>query len=333
MIITKTPYRISFFGGGSDYPAWYKKNGGAVLSTTIDKYIYITCRFSPDYFKQKYRIVWRKIENVENLREINHKAVRELLKYLKIKQGLEIHYHGDLPARSGMGSSSCFTVGLMQALSQIKNIKLNKSKLAKQSIHFEQNIMKEIVGSQDQTSASYGGFNKILFNKDNSIKIKKISSKKNIKKLNDNLILIYTGINRTAHKIANKYVNKLTNEKKDHINRILEYVNEGEKILNNGDIDDFGSLLHDAWIEKKALSNLITNSKINSIYDKARSYGALGGKLLGAGGGGFLLMYMKKKDRSDFLKKNKKLVTIPFNFTSLGSQIILNQLSKATYEN
>ena len=333
MIITKPPYRISFFGGGSEYPAWYKKNGGAVLSTTIDKYIYITCRFSPDYFKQKYRIVWRKIENVENLREINHKAVRELLKYLKIKQGLEIHYHGDLPARSGMGSSSCFTVGLMQALSQIKNIKLNKSKLAKQSIHFEQNIMKEIVGSQDQTSASYGGFNKILFNKDNSIKIKKISSKKNIKKLNDNLILIYTGINRTAHKIANKYVNKLTNEKKDHINRILEYVNEGEKILNNGDIDDFGSLLHDAWIEKKALSNLITNSKINSIYDKARSHGALGGKLLGAGGGGFLLMYMKKKDRSDFLKKNKKLVTIPFNFTSLGSQIILNQLSKATYEN
>ena len=326
MIITKTPYRISFFGGGSDYPAWYKKNGGAVLSTTIDKYIYISCRFSPDYFKQKYRIVWRKIENVKNLREINHKAVRELLKYLKIKQGLEIHYHGDLPARSGMGSSSCFTVGLMQALYQIKNIKLNKSKLTKKSIHFEQNIMKEIVGSQDQTSASYGGFNKITFNKEGSIKIKRISSKKNLKKLNENLILIYTGINRTAHKIANKYVNKLTNEKKDHINRILEYVNEGEKILNKGDIDDFGSLLHDAWKEKKALSRLITNSKINSIYDQAMHYGALGGKLLGAGGGGFLLMYMKKNDRVEFLKKNKRLITIPFNFTSDGSRIILNQL-------
>ena len=333
MIITKTPYRISFFGGGSDYPAWYKKNGGAVLSTTIDKYIYISCRFSPDYFKQKYRIVWRKIENVKNLKEINHKAVRELLKYLKIKQGLEIHYHGDLPARSGMGSSSCFTVGLMQALCKIKNIKLNKSKLARQSIHFEQNVMKEIVGSQDQTSASYGGFNKITFNKDNSIKIKKISSKKNIKKLNENLILIYTGINRTAHKIANKYVNKLTNEKKDHINRILEYVNQGEKILNSGDIDNFGSLLHDAWMEKKALSNLISNSKINSIYDQAMNCGALGGKLLGAGGGGFLLMYMKKKNRAVFLKKNKKLVTIPFNFTSLGSQIVLNQLSKDSNEN
>ena len=333
MIITKTPYRISFFGGGSDYPAWYKKNGGAVLSTTIDKYIYISCRFSPDYFKQKYRIVWRKIENVKNLKDINHKAVRELLKYLKIKQGLEIHYHGDLPARSGMGSSSCFTVGLMQALCKIKNIKLNKSKLANRSIHFEQNVMKEIVGSQDQTSASYGGFNKIIFNKDNSIRIKKISSKKNIKKLNENLILIYTGINRTAHKIANKYVNKLTNEKKDHINRILEYVNQGEKILNSGDIDNFGSLLHNAWMEKKALSNLITNSKINSIYDQAMNCGALGGKLLGAGGGGFLLMYMKKKDRAVFLKKNKKVVTIPFNFTSLGSQIIVNQLSKDSNEN
>ena len=333
MIVTKTPYRISFFGGGSDYPAWYKKNGGAVLSTTIDKYIYISCRFSPDYFKQKYRIVWRKIENVKSLKDINHKAVRELLKYLKIKQGLEIHYHGDLPARSGMGSSSCFTVGLMQALCKIKNIKLSKSRLANQSIHFQQNVMKEIVGSQDQTSASYGGFNKITFNKDNSIKIKKISSKKNIKKLNENLILIYTGINRTAHKIANKYVSKLTNEKKDHINRILEYVNQGEKILNSGDIDNFGSLLHNAWMEKKALSNLITNSKINSIYDQAMNCGALGGKLLGAGGGGFLLMYMKKKDRAVFLRKNKKLVTIPFNFTSLGSQIILNQLSKVSNEN
>ncbi len=136
MIVTKTPYRISFFGGGSDYPSWYKKNGGSVLSTTIDKHIYITCRFSPQYFKQKYRIVWRKIENVKNVNDINHKAVRELLKYLKIRQGLEIHYHGDLPARSGMGSSSSFTVGLMQALCRIKKIKLNKLKLAKKSIFF-----------------------------------------------------------------------------------------------------------------------------------------------------------------------------------------------------
>ena len=330
MIITKTPYRISFFGGGSDYPSWYKKNGGAVLSTTIDKHVYISCRFSPKYFKQKYRIVWRKIENVQRVNEINHKAVRELLKYLKIKPGLEIHYYGDLPARSGMGSSSSFTVGLMQALYRIKKIKLTKANLAKKSIHFEQKIMREVVGSQDQTSASFGGFNKIVFNKNNSISVKKISSKKNLKKLNENLILIYTGINRTAHKIANQYVNKLTTAKKEHINRILSYVKEGEYILKQGDIDDFGHLLHDAWMEKKELSSLITNSKINEIYEEALRYGALGGKLLGAGGGGFLLMYMKKNERKNFFKKNKKLINIPFKFTTVGSEIIFDQLTRET---
>ena len=267
MIITKTPYRISFFGGGSDYPSWYKKNGGAVLSTTIDKYIYISCRFSPNYFKKKYRIVWRKIENVQRVNQINHKAVRELLKNLKIKPGLEIHYYGDLPARSGMGSSSCFTVGLMQSLCRIKKIKLTKSKLANKSIHFEQKIMREVVGSQDQTSASFGGFNKIIFNKNGSINVKKIESNKNLKKLNENLILIYTGINRTAHKIANRYVNKLTTVKRDQINRIISYVRDGENILNSGEVDDFGRLLHDAWMDKKALSNLISNSKINGFFN------------------------------------------------------------------
>ena len=319
MIITKTPYRISFFGGGSDYPSWYKKNGGAVLSTTIDKYIYISCRFSPNYFKKKYRIVWRKIENVQRVNQINHKAVRELLKNLKIKPGLEIHYYGDLPARSGMGSSSCFTVGLMQSLCRIKKIKLTKSKLANKSIHFEQKIMREEVGSQDQTSASFGGFNKIIFNKNGSINVKKIESNKNLKKLNENLILIYTGINRTAHKIANRYVNKLTTVKRDQINRIISYVRDGENILNSGEVDDFGRLLHDAWMEKKALSNLISNSKINEIYEKAMEYGALGGKLLGAGGGGFLLMYMKEKQRKVFFKKYRNLINIPFNFTKTGS--------------
>ncbi len=327
MIITKTPYRISFFGGGSDYPSWYRKNGGAVLSTTIDKYIYISCRYSPNYFKKKYRIVWRKIENVQKINQIDHKAVKELLKYYKIKSGLEIHYYGDLPARSGMGSSSCFTVGLMQSLCRIKNIKLTKSKLANKSIHFEQKIMKEVVGSQDQTSASFGGFNKIIFNKNGSINVKKIVSNRNLKKLNENLILIYTGINRTAHKIANNYVNKLTTVKKDHINRIVSYVKDGENILNSGDVDDFGRLLHDAWMDKKALSNLISNSKINEIYDKAIEHGALGGKLLGAGGGGFLLMYMKKKQRKSFFKKFKSLINVPFNFTTSGSEVIFDQLT------
>jgi|TARA_B100002003_G_C14103313_1_gene530652 D-glycero-alpha-D-manno-heptose-7-phosphate kinase len=328
MIITKTPYRISFFGGGSDYPSWYEKNGGAVLSTTIDKFLYISCRFSPKYFKKKYRIVWRKIENVQRVNQINHKVVRELLKYLKIKPGLEIHYYGDLPARSGMGSSSCFTVGLMQSLYRIKKINLNKLDLAKKSIYFEQNVMKEVVGSQDQISASYGGFNKITFSKNNTIKVKKILSKENLKKLNKNLVLIYTGINRTAHKIASSYVKKLTTNKKNYIKNILEHVHEGEKILMSGNVDDFGKLLNSSWTLKKKLSASISNRQIDDLYNQAIYNGALGGKLLGAGGGGFLLMYMKKKYRENFFKKYPKIINTPFKFSNVGTEVIFKDLNR-----
>ena len=328
MIITKTPYRISFFGGGSDYPQWYKKHGGSVLSTTIDKHIYITCRYLPDFFKHKYRIVWSKIEMVKNVNQIQHPAVKKMLKYLKINKGLEIHYDGDLPARSGMGSSSCFVVGLMKALYKIKNTEISNIDLTKRSIYFEQNIMNEIVGSQDQVVATYGGFNKIIFNKNGSINIKKIKFKKNLKLLNRNLVLIYTGINRTAHYIAQKYVRKLTSTKKNYINKIVSYVDQGEKILKSGNIDDFGRLLNEAWQEKKKLSNEISNRKIDELYNDALKYGALGGKLLGAGGGGFLLMYMKENAKRDFFKKFKNSINVPFKFSSNGSQIIFNNLKK-----
>ncbi len=326
MIITKTPYRISFFGGGSDYPDWYRKHGGMVLSTTIDKYIYISCRFLPKFFKHKYRIVWSKIENVKDINQIQHRAVKMLLKHLKIKQGMEIHYDGDLPARSGMGSSSCFAVGLTKALYKIKNKDLSKNELARKTIYFEQKIMKEVVGSQDQTITSYGGFNKIIFSKNNKIQVQKISFNKNIKNLNKNLVLIYTGINRTAHKIANTYVKKLAKSKKYRIEKIMSYVNEGKKILESGNVDDFGRLLNNSWHEKKSLSNLITNKKIDELYDEAIRCGALGGKLLGAGGGGFLLMYMSKENAKKFFKRHKSIINIPFNFTKDGSQIILNNI-------
>ena len=328
MIITKTPYRISFFGGGSDYPQWYKKHGGSVLSTTIDKHIYITCRYLPDFFKHKYRIVWSKIEMVKNVNQIQHPAVKKMLKYLKINKGLEIHYDGDLPARSGMGSSSCFVVGLMKALYKIKNTEISNIDLTKRSIYFEQNIMNEIVGSQDQVVATYGGFNKIIFNKNGSINVKKIKFKKNLKLLNRNLVLIYTGINRTAHYIAQKYVEKLTSTKKNYINKIVSYVDQGEKILNSSNIADLGRLLNEAWQEKKKLSNEISNRKIDELYNDALKYGALGGKLLGAGGGGFLLMYMKENAKRDFFKKFKNSINVPFKFSSHGSKIIFNNLKK-----
>ena len=327
MIISKTPYRISFFGGGSDYPNWFNRYTGKVLSTTINKHIYISCRFLPNFFNHKYRIVWSKIENVKNVNQIEHLAVKNLLKHLKFNKGLEIHYDGDLPARSGMGSSSCFTVGLMKALEEIKERNISKKYLAQKSIYFEQKIMNEIVGSQDQIAASYGGFNKITFKK-NNFRLKKIENKKSIQKLENNLVLIYTGINRTAHKIAASYTKKLTTEKKIYINKIISLVDEGEKLINSGSIDGFGELLNNAWYLKKKLSNSITNKKIDQLYQLLIKNGAVGGKLLGAGGGGFLLMYVEKKSRKKFLKKLPNLINIPFKFSSEGSKIIFKNLER-----
>jgi len=327
MIITKTPYRISFFGGGGDYPQWYKKFGGSILSTTIDKYIYISCRELPPFFDHKYRVVWSKIENVKTIDEIQHSTVRELLKYNKIKSGLEIHYDGDLPARSGMGSSSSFSVGLIRALENLKKKDLKGINLAKKTLFFEQKIMKEIVGSQDQVAASIGGFNKINFLKNENILIKKVISK-NLIKLNSNLLLLYTGIQRNADIIASTYVHKLTNIKEKNIKKIIENVDQGERMIKSGNIDDFGKLLHEAWIEKKELSKSISNYKIDELYNMSIKNGALGGKLLGAGGGGFLLVYVKKEKQKKFLDKIKNITHIPFKFSDQGCRVILNSLYK-----
>ena len=326
MIITKTPYRISFFGGGSDYPSWYNKYGGKVISTTIDKYLYISCRFLPNFFKHKYRVAWSKIEETKNITQIQHNAVREILKYFKLKNGLEIHYDGDLPARSGMGSSSCFVVGLTKALYELKDKKIDKSFLAKKSIYLEQNIMKEVVGSQDQLAASYGGFNKISFKK-NIFHVKKLKHK-NISKLNNNLILIYTGIRRTAHFIAKTFVNKLEKEKKNEIEKIISFVADAEHILNSNEIDDFGELLNESWQYKKKLSNKISNSKIDDLYETSLQNGASGGKLLGAGGGGFLLLYVKENRRKQLIKKLRNIVEIPFKFSNVGCETILKRKTK-----
>ena len=329
MIISKTPYRISFFGGGSDYPSWYLKNGGSVLSTTIDKYVYFTCKELPPFFDHKHRIVWSNIELVRKLSEIKLKPARELLKYFRIRNGLEIHYKGDLPAMSGMGSSSVFVVGLMNLLNNFKG-KINKKRdLAEKSIYFEQKILKEIVGSQDQIAVAFGGFNKIVFSKDGGFKVHPFSiQKKIIKKLNRNLLLVYTGQKRTAHHIAKSYVNNLQTSKKYHILKILSFVKEGENILKNGKLDDFGKLLHESWLEKRGLSSSITNHKIDEIYNKAINKGALGGKLLGAGGGGFMLFYIPYFKQKEFINYFKKFITVPFKFTDEGSKIMFKNLNK-----
>ena len=329
MIISKTPYRISFFGGGSDYPSWYKENGGAVLSTTIDKYIYISCRNLPPFFNHKYRIVWSRIETVKELNQIKHKVIKKMLKQYKMKEGLEIHYDGDLPARSGMGSSSVFVVGLMNLLNTFKKYRISKLKLAKNSINFEQKILNEVVGSQDQIAAVYGGFNKIIFNRGGKFKVCSLNIRQNtINKLNKNLLLVYTGLKRTAHEIAKGYVNKLRTSKKIYILEITNLVSEAEKALKEGRLDDFGKLIHQSWLLKKKLSLSITNSKIDEIYNSALKQGALGGKLLGAGGGGFFVFYVPYFKQKKFIKYFKKFITIPFKFTSEGSKIMFKSFEK-----
>ena len=329
MIESKTPYRISFFGGGSDYPSWYLKNGGAVLSTTIDKYIYISCRSLPPFFEHKYRIVWSHIENVKKLNQIKHKSVKEMLKYFRIKNGLEIHYDGDLPAKSGMGSSSVFVVGLMNLLNSFQKNKVSKKQLAKKSIFFEQNILKEVVGSQDQVAATYGGFNKIQFKIGGDFNVHPLSVKrKTLDKLNKNLLLIYTGYKRTAHDIARQYVNKLNQSKKNHIQNITEFVKEAEKALIKENLDDFGRLLHESWVEKKNLSPSITTNLIDNIYNDAINNGAIGGKLLGAGGGGFFLFYVPYYRQKKFIKYFNKLINVPFKFSKQGSQIMFKSNNK-----
>ena len=325
MIITKTPYRISFFGGGSDYPEWFNKYYGEVISTTINKYLYISCRELPHFFKHKFRIVYSKIENVKSINEIKHNGVKQLLNYLKVKNGLEIHYDGDLPSRSGMGSSSCFIVGLLNALTKSQNINLNKKKLANISIKIERNIMRENVGLQDQIAASYGGFNRIRFEKNNYKVNKIICNKSFIGDLNKKLFLLYTGKSRTAEKITRSYTNKLSQNKKKNVKKILDFVDQAKRIIKQNNSDDFGYLLNETWYQKRELSKLVSNNKIDYLYQKGISNGALGGKLLGAGGGGFLLFYINLNKKKNFLKSFENNVIVPIQLSNVGSEIIFNE--------
>jgi D-glycero-alpha-D-manno-heptose-7-phosphate kinase len=326
MIISKTPYRISFFGGGSDYPVWYTKNGGEVISATINKYLYISLRELPKFFNHNLRISYSRIEEVKKISQIKHKVVKNALLNYNIKKNLEIHYDGDLPSRSGMGSSSCFVVGLINALESFNNNKkFNKKFIAKKSIHFEQKILKEYVGSQDQIACTYGGFNSIIFKKNSEFLVENIKTKSNfISNLNKNLVLLYTGQQRTAQEIAKTFIHKINKEKKKEIYAILDCVRVAKKLIKTSNLNDFGLLLDESWKIKKSLAKNITNSKIDIIYQNAKKYGSIGGKILGAGGGGFFLFYVPEYKKNYFLKKMNFLTHVPFKFETLGTQIIVN---------
>ncbi|HBQ98616.1 MAG TPA: kinase [Cyanobacteria bacterium UBA11691] len=323
MIISRTPFRISFLGGGTDYPGWYRQHGGAVLASTIDKYCYLSCRYLPPFFEHRNRVVWSKIESCQTLEEITHPSVREVLKYLDITRGVEIHHDGDLPARSGMGSSSAFTVGLLNALYALKGNISSKHQLVKESIYIEQEILQETVGSQDQVSAAYGGFNHISFLPNGEISVRPITiSQQRFEEFNSHLMLFYSGIKRTASDVANSYVNGIDSRKRQ-LRILKDLVEEGLSIINSGqDLTSFGELLHEAWQVKRSLSEKVSNSHIDGLYAQARAAGAIGGKLTGAGGGGFLLLFVPPDKQKEVKANLNHLIHVPFKLEFSGSQII-----------
>jgi len=324
MIISRTPFRISFFGGGTDYPTWYNENKGATLSTSINKYCYITARYLPPFFDYNYRIRYYHREETKKISQIKHPSVRECLSFLKFKEGVEIQHNSDLPARIGVGSSSAFTVGLLHALYALKGKMVTKRQLALEAIHIEQEKLKENVGSQDQTSAAFGGLNRIDFDSEHTIQVKPITlHSQKVKNFHDHLMLFFTGFPRTASEIAGEQIKKIPKNQKK-LQRMYEMVYEAASILNDSPsgIDDFGKLMHESWMIKRNLSHKITTPSIDKIYKKAIDAGALGGKLLGAGGGGCILFFVKPEKQEQVKKNLKGLLYIPFEFENLGSQIV-----------
>jgi D-glycero-alpha-D-manno-heptose-7-phosphate kinase len=324
MIITKTPYRISLFGGGTDYPVWYKANGGEVISFAIDKYCYLTTRVLPPFFEHKYRIAYSKVEMTKSIDEIQHPVVREGIRKYCPNLGLEIHHDGDLPARSGVGSSSAFAVGLISALSLFQKLELSREELASQAIELEQEILKENVGSQDQIACALGGMNYIKFGGEREWVSEKLTLSAPLKdELERRVVLIYSGIHRSSSDVqANLLVD--LNRKANVMNRTSELARECNKILQNGkDLDLVGDMLDESWELKKAMNSHAVTPELEVIWQKSKFAGAIGGKVLGAGGGGFCLFWVKDGDREKFIKEFNIGMYVPVKISEEGSSFVL----------
>ena len=323
MIISRTPFRVSFFGGGTDYPAWYRQHGGSVLATAIDKYCYISCRHLPPFFEHRIKLVYSKIENCHEVDEIEHPVLREVVRFLGFERGFEIHHDADLPARCGMGSSSSFTVGTLNALAALKGQMPTARQLYLDAIHIEQELLEETVGSQDQVSAAQGGLNHISFLPGGEIAVRPVTITHDRRhEFDSHLMLFYTGIVRTAADVAKTYVDDL-DQKKSQLRIMGHMVDEGLGILTGGgDITSFGELLHETWQLKRSLSSMTSNPEVDEIYERARAAGAVGGKLTGAGGGGFMLLFVAPARQAQVREALKHLIHVPFHIESSGSQII-----------
>lgn len=338
MIITRTPYRISFFGGGTDYHTWYEEHGGDILSTTINHYNYISCRYLPPFHAEyRNRIAWKIMEYPDNIEEIQHPAIKAALNHYNVKQGVEISNQCDLPARSGLGSSSSFCAGLIKAIYALKGEMISKYGLTKETIRLEREIMKENGGIQDQIASVYGGLNHIHINQNGSFSVDPIVMSENRKtEFNNNLMLFFTGVSRNSSDIAEKQV-KTTRDKTKELSEMQEMVSIACKILTDEthNLDEFGKLLDETWKLKRSLTDSISNSLIDEIYQTAIDNGALGGKILGAGGGGFILFYARPEKQHDIKKSLRNLIHVPFKFDDQGCQILLyapKQYHPSTYE-
>ena len=322
MIITKTPFRMSFFGGGTDLKEFYEKYGGSVISTTFDKYVYVTVRHLPRFFTYKNQVTYSKIERTRKINDIEHPMVRNAMKLLDMHE-LIINYDADLPARTGLGSSSSFAVGLLNAFYCLKGKYADKRKLADDAIYVERVMCEEAGGLQDQIAASFGGFNRINFSNEGYEVKPIIISPERKEKLNDNLMFFFTGFTRFSSEIQ-KDTKKNADKNIETLMKMKELVDEAEEILEDKkrSLNDFGKLLDKSWKLKKSTGDKISTSEIDKIYDKAMKAGALGGKLLGAGGGGFIVFYVPKSKQKEVKKALNKLLYVPFKFENSGTEVI-----------
>lgn len=330
MIITKTPFRMSFFGGGTDMESFFMENGGAVLSTTFDKYCYVNVRHLPRFFDYSTELSYAKIERVTDVNDIQHPAIREAMKMLDMHE-IRLTYEADLPARSGLGTSSSFAVGMINAFYALKGKYADKKKLADAAIYLERELCKEAGGWQDQIAASYGGFNRINFNSDGYEVLPLIINPERKRQINNNLMMFFTGFTRFSSDVQKANASNKA-DKVNQLKEMLALVDEAEKVLvdKQSDLDEFGRLLDHTWRIKRKTGNTVSTNSIDELYDKGLKAGALGGKLLGAGGGGFLVFYVEPDKQEKVKKAMEDLLYIPFEFEDGGTRVI--HYSPETYE-
>lgn len=324
MIITKTPFRMSFFGGGTDFPGFFKEHGGSVISTTFDKYCYVSVRHLPRFFDYSSLLTYSQIECVNNVDEIEHPAIREAMKYLDMRE-LRLSYDADLPARSGLGTSSSFAVGMLNAFYALKGKYADKKKLADDAIYLERVLCSESGGLQDQIAAAFGGLNRIDFTRDGRYSVNPIIIAPERKKmLNDSLLLYFTGFSRFSADIqVDTEAAMKDNAKASRLLEILKLVDEAQRILTSKcSLDEFGRLLDYSWRLKRGITKKISTETIDLIYEEAQRAGALGGKLLGAGGGGFLIFYVEPEKQMMVQEALSRLLYVPFQFENEGTRVM-----------